>query len=77
MSIETLQAQGWEILGSFKEKGIRWFEVLAKEKGTCQKKVVLPSDRHLQFGSLDVVSSILDDCESHGSQPLGFLHVNR
>lgn len=38
MRVEGLQVQGWEILGSFKEKGIGWFEVLAKEKETCMSE---------------------------------------
>lgn len=38
MSVKGLQVQGWEILGSFKEKGIRWLEVLAKEKETCMSE---------------------------------------
>lgn len=38
MRVEGLQVQRREIRGSFKEKGIRWFEVLAKEKETCMSE---------------------------------------
>ena len=36
--VEGLKVQEWEMLGSFREEGITWFELWAEEDETCRSE---------------------------------------